>query len=372
MKPRSLARLLRAFGPAWLRRPPTPRRAVVALTRRCNCRCSQCSSWAMESGEELSPAELGELFAAMPRLAWLDLTGGEPCLRADLLECTQAVLDNSPSLAVLHFPTNGWYPERAAAAARLVRARRPEVEVLVTVSLDGPPALHDRMRGREGSWAKAVETWRLLREIPGVDVFVGTTVGPDNRAALDDLGSALHRELPGFEDRHWHWNLFQVSALFFGNAPLADADRAADLRLVARHLRRRWPPRSPVDLMELGFLVNLRAWLAGEPLGLACQALHSACFVSAEGVLYPCHVWDRPIADLRARGWDLRGVWSEAATLEARRGAVALDCGGCFTPCEAYPTLVGSPGRAVGLTLRRGVGAALAASREVAATRRRR
>ncbi len=309
----------------------------------------------MEPGDELAPAELGRLFAAMPELVWLDLTGGEPCLRADLLDCIDAVLDNSPRLAVLHFPTNGWFPERAAAVARRVRERRPEVELLITVSFDGPPGLHDRLRGRPGSWDKAVQTWRALRGVRGVDVFVGTTIGPDNRAALDELELALRRDLLGFEDRHWHWNLYQVSALFFGNAPLEGSDRREDLRLVARHLRRRWPPRSPVDLMELGFLVNLRAWLGGEPLGMACQALHTACFVSAEGTLYPCHVWDRPVAELRAEGFDLRGVWRSTPALEGRRGAVRLDCGGCFTPCEAYPTLAGSPGRAVALTMRRGL-----------------
>jgi MoaA/NifB/PqqE/SkfB family radical SAM enzyme len=313
----------------------------------------------MPAGEELDPVELGRLFAATPRLVWLDLTGGEPCLRDDLCACLDAVLANTPSLAVLHFPTNGWFPQRAAEAARLVRARRPDLELLVTVSIDGPPALHDRLRGRPGSWDRAVETWRALRSIPGVDVFVGTTVGRDNRAALDELEAALHRELPGFEDRHWHWNLYQVSAMFFGNAPQEGADRDADLRLVARHLRRRWPPRSPVDLMELGFLVNLRAWLAGAPLGMACQALHTACFVSAEGQLYPCHVWDRPLADLRQRDFELGGIWADAATLAARRGAVALDCGGCFTPCEAYPTLVGSPARAAVYSLGRGLDALL-------------
>ena len=311
----------------------------------------------MEPGDEITPAELGALVRAMPRLSWLDLTGGEPCLRDDLLACVEAVLDDTPSLAVLHFPTNGWFPERAEAVARRVRARRPEVELLVTVSFDGPPAVHDRLRGREGAWDRAVECWHRLRAVPGVEVYAGTTVGPDNRAALDALEAALCQQLEGFTDAHWHWNLYQVSALFFGNAPAPGADRGADLRLVARHLRRRWPPRSAVDLMELGFLVNLRATIAGEPLGLSCQALRAAAFVAADGTLYPCHVWDRPIADLRARAWDLRGVWSEPGAIEARRGAVALDCGGCFTPCEAYPTLAGSPGRAALLTLRRGLGA---------------
>lgn len=307
----------------------------------------------MEPGDELTPSELGRLFAAMPKLVWLDLTGGEPCLRADLSDCLEAVLASTPRLAVLHFPTNGWFPERAAQAARLVRERRPDVELLITVSFDGPPALHDELRGREGSYDRAVACWKALHEIPGVEVFAGTTLGPRNRHALDELGSCLARDLPGFTDQHWHWNLYQVSALFFGNAPLEDADRQADRALVRRHLRRRWPPRSPVDLMELGFLVNLQAWLGGEPLGMSCQAFHTACFVSADGWLYPCHVWDRPLANLRERGFDLRGLWRDRDLLRARRGAVALDCGGCFTPCEAYPTLAGSPARAAWLTVKR-------------------
>ncbi len=311
----------------------------------------------MEPGQELSPAELARLFQAMPRLAWLDLTGGEPCMRADLLELLEAVLAHSPRLRALHFPTNGWFPERAAQAARLVRQRRPEIDLLVTVSIDGPPALHDRMRGREGSFERAVRSWRALRAVPGIETYIGTTLGPENHHALDDTHRALRAQLPGFEDGLWHWNLHQVSALFFGNQTLEEPDPQADGELVRRQLSRRWPPRSPVDLMELGFLVNLQAWLAGEPLGMACQALHSACFVSAEGQLYPCHVWDRPLGDLRACDFDLERLWRSAELRAARRAAVRLDCGGCFTPCEAYPTLAGSPLAASRLTLRRGLAA---------------
>jgi len=327
---------------------------VIQITRRCNERCGMCRSWAFPTAGEITAPEITRLLRAMPDLVWLDVTGGEPFSRPDIADVWRRVLDDTPSLQVLHFPTNGWFTDRVAAAARAARALRPELSLIVTVSLDGPEALHDRMRGREGAWRRAAATWRALRAIPGVDVYVGTTLGPENRGALEATRAALADALPGFHDSLWHWNLYQASRLFFGNAPLR-RDRAADARLVRRQAARRWPPRSPVDLMELAFLINLQATLDGEPLGMSCQSLRTACFVSAEAVLYPCHVWDRPVADLRAEGFDLARIWAGRGARDARRGAESLACGGCFTPCEAYPTLAGAPAAAAWRTARRGL-----------------
>ncbi len=349
----TVARLVRTFAGPWLRRPATPRRAVVALTRRCNCRCAMCRSWDLDPGEEMTPEEVGRLMASMPRLAWLDLTGGEPFIRPDVEEVFQRVLENTPSLCVLHFPTNGWFAERAVACARAVRNARPEVELLVTVSVDGPKLLHDVLRGRPGSFRRALDCFRALQGIPGVQAYIGTTVGSRNRDSLAELEAQLRTELHPFDARSWHWNRYQVSAHFFGNQA-ADGGAGDDLSLIRAHLRRRWPPQDPVDLMELAYLVNLHAWLEGAGLGLTCQSLHSACFVSADARLYPCHVWDRPLADLREEDFDLARLWA-APRLRAVRAAVRRGaCGGCFTPCEAYPALAGSPLRAALLSLVRG------------------
>ena len=105
------------------------------------------------------------------------------------------------------------------------------------------------------------------------------------------------------------------------------------------------------SLQELGFLVNLERYLGGEPTGVPCQALRSTCFVSPEGQLYPCHVWDRPLGDLRER--PLAELWRSPEVLAARSEVERLDCGGCFTPCEAYPALAGAPVAASVQTLRR-------------------
>ncbi len=346
MRPATLARLVRAYAPTWVRRPSGPVRAVVALTRRCNLRCDACRTWSLPPGREMTPGEVQRLMRGMPGLVWLDLTGGEPFLRRDIREVFEAVLNATPSLAVLHFPTSGWFPGRAVGCARLVRSRRPEVDLIVTVSLDGPRALHDTLRGRRGSYARAVETWRGLRDIPGVEVRAGTTVGPANLAALDDLRSALHQDFPGFEDRLWHLNLMEVSRHFFANQGASAFRGPGAAAAIRRALRGRWPPRSAVDLMETAYLLLALDRALGRDPGLDCHALHSGAFVAVDATLYPCHLWDRPLADLRARDFRVGEVWGSPDVLAARAEVVAGRCGGCFTPCEAYPTLAASPARA--------------------------
>lgn len=338
----------------WFRRPDAPTRLVMDLTRRCNLRCEMCHTWEVTPSHELTPAEVRAALAQMPDLLWLDLTGGEIFLRRDAGELFDATLDATPALRVLHFPTNGWFTARAVDAVRRVRARRPDLALIVTVSIDGPPALHDEIRGRPGSFARAIETYRALRAIEGVEVYVGTTLTARNRDRVDELAATLRAEVPGFHPRDWHWNWLQVSEHFFHNASMAATEGAGESvgRVVRDHLRRRGAPRSLVELMELMFLVNLDAYRRGEPSGIPCQALRSAAFISPEGVVYPCHVWDRPIGDLRTRRLD--EIWNAPETLQLRRDIVErLACGGCFTPCEAYPALAGAPLQTVAQTARR-------------------
>lgn len=335
----------------WFHRPTTPTRVVLDVTRRCNLRCEMCRTWRVEPGHELSPEEIAEILGQMPRLTWLDITGGEPFLRRDADALFDAVLASTPALRMLHFPTNGWFVDRIARTTARLAAQRPEVEIIVTVSLDGPTEVHDRVRGQQGSFARALATFKALRALPDVSVYVGTTVTPFNADAVEELGRVLAREVPGFSPDEWHWNWLQISGHFFDNADLAALPGVKTGALVRHHLSRRGAPRSLVDLMELAFLLNLEFYQRGEPSKIVCQALRSTAFISPEGDLYPCHVYDRKLGSLR--GADVREVWASPEVIEARRDIERLACGGCFTPCEAYPALAGAPAQAVAQTVRR-------------------
>lgn len=331
--------LLFRLAETWFHRPSAPTRLMVDLTRRCNLRCTMCRTWELTPEHELSIDEVRRILAQMPRLNWLDLTGGEVFLRKDALELLEAACE-VPSLGVLHFPTNGWFTARIVEAAERVIALRPDVALIISISIDGPPAIHDRIRGREGSFERAIETFRQLRAIDSVQAYIGTTITSDNVDAIDDLERELNRRFPDFRSSEWHWNWMQVSQHFFQNQQLAAA-RPAGGELIQRHMRRRGIPRNLVDLMEMIFLVNLDFYHRGEPTGIVCQSLRSTAFISPEGDLYPCHVYDRPLGNLRERPLD--EIWNSAEVRTARRDIEKLACGGCFTPCEAYPALAGAP-----------------------------
>jgi MoaA/NifB/PqqE/SkfB family radical SAM enzyme len=288
-----------------------------------------CHTWQVEPRHELSVEEVRQILGQMPRLSWLDLTGGELFVRKDAIELIEAACE-LPALAVLHFPTNGWFTRSVLQAVGQVRARRPDIELLITVSIDGPPALHDRIRGRDGSFERAIDTFLQLRTIDSVRTYVGTTITAENVAEIDALEAELTRRVADFRADEWHWNWLQVSEHFFRNAHLGKKMAPARGQLVRRHLRRRGVPRTLVDLMELAFLVNLEFYRGGEPTGIVCQSLRSSAFISPEGDLYPCHVYDRPLGNLRERS--VEEIWRSREALAARRDIEKLACGGCFTP----------------------------------------
>ncbi len=332
----------------WVRRPPTPTRVVFDVTRRCNLRCSMCRTWEHPGTGALTAEEIEHVLTQMPRLTWLDVTGGEPFVRADIERVLRSAATIPPGLTVLHYQTNGWMSERIEAITAGVRAAREDLTLIVTVSLDGPPEVHDQVRGREGSAMRALETIDRLDALPGVDVHVGTTVSTETVDALPQTEALLRGR--GFDLRRWHWNWLQTSAHFFGNTDVKpQAVPARDL--LDRHLARRGVPRTLVELMESVYLLNLEAVAGGEPSGVPCQALRSAVFIAPEGELYPCHLYDRPLGNLRQHS--LRALWDGEDVASARRDIEALACGGCFSACEAYPALAGAPVRAATVTAAR-------------------
>lgn len=314
-----------------------------------------CRTWEVDPAGELSADEIGALVADMPRLCWLDLTGGEPLLRGDFADVVAAVLEHGPALGVLHFQTNGTFTARAVDVATRARRQRPDVDLIVTVSLDGPPALHDEIRGRAGSYRRAIATARALAEVPDTDVHIGTTLTTANEHAMDALQTALAQDLPQLHPTRWHVNVAHRSAHFFANADIADLAPRDPGALVDAHRRRRGLPRDLVSLMESVYLLNLRALQPGRPSGIGCEALRSTVFVSPEGDVYPCHLYDRPLGNVRRT--PLRQIWASAEVRRARVDIEALACGGCFSACEAYPAMSGAPLKTAWWTARRTLGA---------------
>ena len=177
---RTAGRLLRfARDRAMGRRVPFS--IAFMLTDRCNLACGYCDIPRVPS-DEMSSAEfcraISDLAAAgMVRASF---SGGEALLRDDAIE----IIGHARSLGLTtSLNTNGWLAEsRLDRLAGLLD--------MIVFSLDGPRDLHDRNRGRQGSYDRVITGIRHARTL-GIPVATMTVVADDHLNGVDHL-SLIH------------------------------------------------------------------------------------------------------------------------------------------------------------------------------------
>ncbi|MEH2296949.1 nif11-class peptide radical SAM maturase 3 [Nostoc sp.] len=133
--------------------------AVWEITLKCNLACQHCGSRAGHTrANELSTAEALDLVRQMAEVGITEVTiiGGEAFLRPDWLEIAQAIT----SSGMLCGMTTGGYGITLETAHRMKEAGIS----VVSVSVDGLEATHDRLRGRQGSWQWAFQTMSNLKQ----------------------------------------------------------------------------------------------------------------------------------------------------------------------------------------------------------------
>ena len=71
-------------------------------------------------------------------------------------------------------------------------------------------------------------------------------------------------------------------------------------------------------------------------------ALASSVFVDARWNVYPCSMYDAPLGNLRDAGFDLAPIWESERAVTLQREIAERRCPNCWTPCEAYQTILGN------------------------------
>jgi len=109
--------------------------------------------------------------------------------------------------------------------------------------------------------------------------------------------------------------------------------------------RARGPSLSPVDAIERRYWRLAERYLRAGDSGQPCGALRASVFLAADLTVYPCSIFDRPLGPLRQVGWSLRRL-PELPDARATLGLVeARQCPRCWSPCEAFPSLLLRLGR---------------------------
>ena len=318
---------------------PSPYKATFALTYRCNSKCRICSIWKKRPQKELGIPEIEKIFKSFKHLCWIDLTGGEVTLREDLNEVLRGIARSAKKLIIAHVSTNGQLPDKAfSMAEELLKARLLPV---INVSVDGPQELHDELRGVPGSFSRAVETFKKLKKLRKGHYYLSCTISRCNIGHIDELLLELKKEIPDFTLSDIHFNLFHTSSHYYDNQGF-DGAAGLDLAEVKKYLSLSKKGHPLKVFLENEYLKGVSRFLSGGRSSVRCQALNATCFVDPSGKVYPCGIHDKPLGDLAEYGYDIERLWSGADSLHARKEIGEGRCPGCWSPCEAYPAIMGS------------------------------
>lgn len=322
-----------------------PLHLTLFVTGRCQLRCRHCFHHAGVAAARPGPSadeveRLAASTAAFGPLMWVSFGGGEPFLRADIGALAGAF--GRRGLRHLAIPTNGLEP-RTAARVRDILAAAPDTELLVSVSIDGPPDVHDAIRARRGAHAGAVagarELLALAEAEPRLAVGLITTVTAENGAALPGHLEALCAAL---RPHRLTVNLARGDALDRGLLAVElaayEAVIAAKRRLEDEGVVRGLAFRGSRVLRARDELLTahvLRVARAGGDPGeghLPCTAGALSLVVYEDGAVGVCELRPERLGNLADVDWDLARLWRSAEADALRRTIVAERCA-CTYEC---------------------------------------
>jgi MoaA/NifB/PqqE/SkfB family radical SAM enzyme len=156
---------------------------VLAPHARCNCRCLMCDIWKSTDEREMTASDLERHLEDIDRLSvnWVVLSGGEPLMHSDLFRLCQLLKKRNVRITLL---STGLLLERNA---------RHIVDSItdVIVSLDGPAAIHDRIRRVPGAFAQLLRGVGAIRSHQcGYEISARCTVQNLNCGVLSETAYA--------------------------------------------------------------------------------------------------------------------------------------------------------------------------------------
>jgi len=157
----------------------------------CNFRCNHCFIDFQKKPKDLSYAEIKTIASSVNDLIWLDIGGGEPFLRPDLHEIL--CLFKAREISI---PTNGWFTEKIVGSLEKIESEGLLSSLILTISIDGLPDTHDRIRKKSGSFERLMTTFEQIRtQFPSLRIKINSVLCEDNYDQFIELMDFVYDEI---------------------------------------------------------------------------------------------------------------------------------------------------------------------------------
>ena len=318
----------------------TPPFLIVFVNSICNLTCEHCFYWrSLNRRDDLSLEEFRTLSLELGAVEMLNLSGGEPFLRAELAEiCALFVRNNH--VKQIYVPTNGYFTERTEKQVRQVLAEDSLQLFACEISLDGMPEYHNRFRGNPRSFERAMETYDMLaalqQEDPRLRIHANTVAMSENLDEIRRLTEHLYARCPKME----HHNL----AIIRGDRknPSLQGPALQQYRELYAHVARVWRDR---EHGRFGSIVEpMLQWAKVQTIEhqsqyVPCKAGVLSGVVYANGDVSVCETHE-PLGNLRHQRFF--EIWDSEKARALRGQICAKECF-CTNEVFLWPSIVFQP-----------------------------
>ncbi len=269
---------------------------------RCNCRCVMCDIWRGSNNAELTAEDLESYLTDIERLRvrWVVFSGGEPLMHSDLFRLSAMLRSRNIRVTIL---STGLLLKRNAQQVAM------HIDDVI-VSLDGPPAVHDRIRRTAGAFAMLKQGIQQIHDFdPPFAISARCTIQRSNFTSLRDTAQAARQ----LGVNSISFLAADLTSEAFNRAQPWDEERQAEVALTVDDIPvlERELEQLSRDWDRTGFVLESRDKLGRisrhfkahlglcEPEAPRCNAPWVSAVVDAEGVVRPCF-FHRAIGSLKS------------------------------------------------------------------------
>ncbi|MCL5773737.1 MAG: SPASM domain-containing protein [Firmicutes bacterium] len=326
-----------------------PYKINFAVTYICNSKCKICSIWKLYSEQpqllkdELSLEEITKIFQNFPStISWISLLGGEPFLRKNLSAIVHSAVKEIPSLAVISIPTNGLMENSVLTFLEETKSIKDRI-IFIRFSLDGPPAVHNKIRGLESAYESTWNTYqkskKLLKGQKNFNLGIETTVSSLNLPHLS----------PFLKDMASRGEAITITVAHDGypyhfdgiNGNIFPGGKSKEVREVIGVIKNFKEKFKPENLLNLLYVRRIPQFIDNpEKHIMPCGALKSSLFMDPFGNVSPCFIWDYKLGNLRQCNYEILKLLDSQKAKEGLNVIRNHQCPNCWTPCEAYQSII--------------------------------
>nr|WP_320038582.1 radical SAM protein [uncultured Bacteroides sp.] len=288
---------------------PSPTDMCIITTYRCPMQCKMCDIWnnPTEKSKEITPEEIEML----PKVKFINITGGEPFIREDLEDIVEVAFRKSPRVVI---STSGWFEDRVIKLAK----RFPKVGI--RISLEGLSCKNDELRGRIGSFDKGLRTLLILKEIGIKDIGFGCTVSNNNSEdmlSLYRLSKSLGMEFATAAFHNSYYFHKNDNVISNKNEVCNNFEKLIEMQLHENH---------PKSWFRAFFNMGLINYIEGNRRMLPCEAGIVNFFIDPYGEIYPCNgleekYWKQSMGNIRKVS-SFDEIWQSIQAQEVRRKVI--------------------------------------------------